>query len=82
MAYAQHPEVLVNDAHADFPSPPRRFRFSAHHSDGWERGLGDQLLSCFFIAVTAWAGNQILAKPLHLYGRFLYLLSIFVALPG
>ena len=26
-------------------------------------GLGDQLLSCLFIAVTAWAGNQILEKP-------------------
>jgi hypothetical protein len=33
------------------------------------------------IAVMTWAGNQILAKPLHLYGCFLYLLSIFVALP-
>ena len=42
---------------------------------------GDQLLSCLFIAVTTRAGNQILAKLLHLYGCFLYLLSIFVALP-
>ena len=45
------------------------------------RMIDDNFLSCPLIAVTAWAGNQILAKPLHLYGCFLYLLSIFVALP-
>ena len=39
------------------------------------------VLRCLLITVTVWAGNQILSKPLHLYGCFLYLLGIFVALP-
>jgi hypothetical protein len=43
--------------------------------------LDDQFLCCLFITGMAWTGNQILAKTLHLYGCFLYLLSIFVALP-
>lgn len=39
------------------------------------------VLRCLLLTVTVWAGNQILPKLLHLYGCFLYLLSIFVALP-
>jgi len=39
------------------------------------------VLRCLLLTVTVWAGNQILPKLLHLYGGFLYLLGVFVALP-
>ncbi len=65
------------------PGDGRRETRVAYAGAAWTAasGLADKLLSCLFIAIAAWAGNQILPKALHLYGRFLYLLSIFVALP-
>lgn len=46
---------------------------------GVASGRGNELLRYPFITVTIWAADQVLAKPLHLYGCFFYLLSIFVA---
>ena len=40
-----------------------------------------EVLSCLLLTVTVWPSNQISPKLFHLYGCFLYLLSIFVALP-